>query len=340
MIPKRRCAKGQIAVILALVLPAVVGAVALGADFAVMYFDWVQLQKAADTAALAGASFLPNDLGLAMVQARTYALQNAPSAGFSFSNDSSAVPQWVQVQLTQQVPYNFGRVLGLTSANISVLAKAGIQPIVGTTGQGGNVLPIGVQCASGLGNPGCPSAGTTITLNQGQTSGSWNIGPGDWGPLQLPGMTGNSSMLSTTENGWVSPDPTDPADSLVANPSGTPGCSLGPSCLNVQPGDAAAQGVANGMQWRLNNPTSGCASDAFNPASCNAVVVLPLVNYTGVSGESTSVPLLGFVAAQIIQVNSDGSVVVQLLNTPVSGAFTSGTASNANNTPYTVVLEQ
>jgi hypothetical protein len=127
----------------------------------------------------------------------------------------------------------------------------------------------------------------------------------------------------------------------MANPNGSPGCSVGPSCLNVQPGNAAAQAVANGIQWRLNNPTSGCASDAFNAASCNAIVVLPLVNYTGVNGESTSVPLLGFVEAQLISVGSDGSVQVKLLGTTVPGAFTSsGTVSNSNNTPYTVVLEQ
>ena len=73
---KSNRSRGQIAVILAVVLPVVVGVVALGADFAVMYFNWVQLQKAADSAALAGAGYLPNDTTGAQNAAITYAKLN------------------------------------------------------------------------------------------------------------------------------------------------------------------------------------------------------------------------------------------------------------------------
>jgi len=48
-------------VILAVVLPTLLGAMALCADVAVFYFNWANLQKAADSAALAGAHYLPND---------------------------------------------------------------------------------------------------------------------------------------------------------------------------------------------------------------------------------------------------------------------------------------
>src|SRR5215472_3177286 len=57
----RRLYKGQIAVIMMLWMPFLLGAIGLGADIAVVYYDWVLLQKAADAAALASASMLTGD---------------------------------------------------------------------------------------------------------------------------------------------------------------------------------------------------------------------------------------------------------------------------------------
>ena len=50
---------------LTLVLPVLLGAMALGADFSIVYFNWALVQKAADAAALAGASQLTGQTGSA-----------------------------------------------------------------------------------------------------------------------------------------------------------------------------------------------------------------------------------------------------------------------------------
>jgi uncharacterized membrane protein len=50
--------RGQIAVVTTFAIATLLGAMALGTDVAVMYFNWVQLQKGADAAALAGAFYL------------------------------------------------------------------------------------------------------------------------------------------------------------------------------------------------------------------------------------------------------------------------------------------
>jgi uncharacterized membrane protein len=49
--------KGQIAVVMTLAIAALLGAMALSTDVAVMYYNWMQLQKAADASALAGATY-------------------------------------------------------------------------------------------------------------------------------------------------------------------------------------------------------------------------------------------------------------------------------------------
>ena len=53
-----RFSKGQMLALFTIILPVLLGVIALGADFSVIYFNWSMVQKAADAAALAGASQL------------------------------------------------------------------------------------------------------------------------------------------------------------------------------------------------------------------------------------------------------------------------------------------
>lgn len=55
---RRKFSRGQMFVVMTLALTALLGALALGTDVAVIYLNWMQLRKAADSAALAGAAFL------------------------------------------------------------------------------------------------------------------------------------------------------------------------------------------------------------------------------------------------------------------------------------------
>src|SRR5260370_42332232 len=52
-----RFKRGQAVVILTLVIPALVGAVALGTDVALFYYNWIKLQRATDAAAVRGAGY-------------------------------------------------------------------------------------------------------------------------------------------------------------------------------------------------------------------------------------------------------------------------------------------
>jgi hypothetical protein len=55
---RRKFHGGQMVVVMSLALTALLGALALGTDVAVIYLNWMQLRKAADSAALAGAAYL------------------------------------------------------------------------------------------------------------------------------------------------------------------------------------------------------------------------------------------------------------------------------------------
>jgi hypothetical protein len=60
-------------VILTLVVPALIGAIAFGTDILVLYMNWARLQRSTATAVMAGAVYLPSDPGEAISMARSYA---------------------------------------------------------------------------------------------------------------------------------------------------------------------------------------------------------------------------------------------------------------------------
>jgi uncharacterized membrane protein len=117
MIRRSRFSKGQIAVIMTICLPVLIGVIGLGADMGVLYFNWVQLQKVADAAALAGASKLTGDTtttsNSSVVSTGT---QYAKFNGVTQASDTILVSpanddKSVSVYLSRQVPYYFLQVL-------------------------------------------------------------------------------------------------------------------------------------------------------------------------------------------------------------------------------------
>src|SRR5579863_9502344 len=155
-------AKGQIAVVLTLVAVTLAGAMALGTDVAVLYFNWVELQKAADAAALAGASYLPNDTATAKSTAITFAKNNGITAAEISTPTISNSNTQITVNIQRNVPYYFATLHGLTTGQVKVASTASLPggpstiggPIlVGTGGTGGGTS------TSTSGTPVSPTCG-------------------------------------------------------------------------------------------------------------------------------------------------------------------------------------
>jgi len=141
-------------VLFTLILPALLGVMALGADFSIIYFNWAMVQKAADAAALAGASQLTGVPGSASAGSAVqtaavnyvngYACLNGISdpnptntyaticpteashpGGFAdkiaFTNVTDTQ---VSVGIQRTVPYFFGKMIGLNTAGVAAKATA------------------------------------------------------------------------------------------------------------------------------------------------------------------------------------------------------------------------
>jgi Flp pilus assembly protein TadG len=150
-IMKGRFSKGQMLVLFTLILPVLLGVMALGADFAIIYLNWSMIQKAADAAALAGASQLTGVAGSAAGltpavdnyvngyaclngvsdPSNTYATlcSETPKASgvadkIVFTNVTDTT---VQVGIKRSVPYAFGKMIGLNTAAVAAKATAAIE---------------------------------------------------------------------------------------------------------------------------------------------------------------------------------------------------------------------
>jgi len=100
---------GAIAVLVAILAPALLAVAAFSVDVARWYVEGVRLQKAADAAALAGVVFMPQDLPTATSTALRVAAMNGFTSGVTVTQGSR--PSQLQVTIASRVSNSFA-VLG------------------------------------------------------------------------------------------------------------------------------------------------------------------------------------------------------------------------------------
>jgi putative Flp pilus-assembly TadE/G-like protein len=176
--------RSQIAVAMLLVMIPLLGVIGLATDLGLLFFQWGIVQKAADSAVLAGAGYLPNHPSTAQTKATGYANQNGLKNSEIVSNSVAPDNMSITMTTSRTVPYYFLQLVGLSSGTVKPIAKAGIhQDTEGARG----LIPVGLPCTATSCNY---TTGTLYHLVQAGTNGnggSWNVGPGNWGRLALGG---------------------------------------------------------------------------------------------------------------------------------------------------------
>lgn len=281
--------RGQTFVLYAIAATAVLGAVALSTDVGIMYYNWVSMQRAVDSAALAGAHYLPEDTSTASSKATTYATNNglvASEVAAPTFNDPT--DDTITITASRTVPYYFGRVVGLTSQLVQVTAVAQVpgpvgcincanlgplnQPPPGTTtmitpanacGSLGQcqLVPIGLdKSVLYMGR------GTSVVLQQGR------ISPGNWDFLQLGGPGGNQlrNNIGYGYKGMIA------AGQYIWTKTGQ----------NVGPAN-------QGFDDRINSAPSGGTWQSHSQSDPR-VVLLPIVDWTLGGNGNSSIQVLGF----------------------------------------------
>ena len=335
----RRPSRGQTAVILTLVIAVLIGAMALSTDIGVFYYNWVQLQKAADAAALAGAGYLtalPDPSGTvasnAISTAKGYACLNGindpnnanaaicpnPVQNSSYVDQISSVTvnssnSQLNIQISRQMPYFFAKVLGLQNGSAAVSATAAVSGSIGSYSNG--LFPVGIQCTSPC---------SLANLNPGQTD-QWGtkfvggLAPGNWGWLDLGQGTGASALGSAVANGVAG---TFTIGQTISSSPGNKGKSN-----PVQTGFQDRVNEHNSMYANID-PTAMCNSNGVNPAippNDPLLVTLPAVDYTGCHGKC-SLTIEAFVEVYLMPSSSGSEIDGCLVQAVAANSVGSTTA--------------
>jgi len=330
----KRHFRGQMAVIMTFAIATLLGAMALGTDVAVMYFNWVQLQKGADAAALAGAFYLvpsnstqyPIDSVAvaaagcggqsddASKTACMYAVKNKmavdaaslkiyePAQNLPVTAPKPNIQVWVK---RSNLPYFFGKVIGLNTYSVSAISTAQGANSVGT--YTGGLFPTVFECA-------LPCKGT-INLDPGafvSFGAKFTAGAnGNWGWLDVGQGPGGSALGAAIADGFQ-------GTLKIGDTVGTkPGATWGPvqsgfntrvSHHNSMPNAPDPNSICNGQ-----NPTPPF------PAGDPLLVTLPVADISGCSGRCSGVKVLGFANVYLTGVSKSGP------NISLTGCFVTNT---------------
>jgi len=282
----RALKRGQMAVVMLMVMLPLLGLVGLGADVGLLFFQWGIAQKAADSAVLAGAGYLPNHPSTATTTASGYATQNGLKTSEIVSNTVAADDMSITMTTSRTVPYYFLQLVGVSSGTVKPIAKAGIQQDTeGTRG----LIPVGLPCTA----TNCAyTPGTLYNLLQAGANGnggSWNLGPGNWGRLAL-GASGATQFLNNLINGYQG--------SIGTTVTAETGQVNGPTSQGVDL--RVNTGLA--VDGTVTNPTLTTVP-AYDPR----LVAVPLVDFTGATGTSVQVTVMGYALMWIDSYNGKGS---------------------------------
>jgi len=115
--------RGQAGVILTLVVPALIAAIAFGTDLAVLYMNWTRLQVGTDTAVMAGAVYLPGDPAAAIRTANHYARICGIASDEIVATKIGADHTTISMNVTRKVTL-VTRFLGVGQGNVAANSTA------------------------------------------------------------------------------------------------------------------------------------------------------------------------------------------------------------------------
>jgi hypothetical protein len=312
--------KGQVVVMYAGIVAVLLGAVALCADVALMYVNNIQLQKAVDSAAIAGATYLT---GISFSQtaasgcttangytddakkaACTYAYNNGIDPAVDGISLNVTEPSSTTLKVSAQhtgLPFYFGKAIGLSTYNVSVSSTGQASQAVGTVKMG--MFPVGLQCTAPC-NLGNLDPGQAVNFGQKFVGG---LAPGNWQFLAIGG-TGDSTLGTNIDQGTTASYTL--GDPLTSEP-GNKGNSS-----NVR------AGLANRLA-RCHSIADPCSASGGNPANIPAgdacLVVVPAVDYHGCTG-SCSITVEGFALIYLEPATTTG--------TSINGCFVKAVAAD------------
>ena len=318
LFPRVRDESGQVLIMFVLLLPVLLGMVAMAVDVGSYASERRTLQNAADSIAMAAAQELPDE-SAALAAADEWATHNGidpASMTVSFSGLSTGSIPMVTVQIDASHEFSFAPIVGIETAAVSARAAA----TKSSYGGGGQVVPWAVPEAvvDAAGN------GDLITMKYDAN----NVANGNFGGVRIEGdgskeyeddiKYGSDSMLCAVNTPNCDPDGC-PGDSCAETAAECDGPNCKPKTGNM------VGSTANGVDYRMDNTGAGC--DTFEEAftqdgsgnyrmnnDCNPwldnnedslrIIIIPIIDSFG-SGSSDDMEIRSFALLYLEGYDSD-----------------------------------
>lgn len=168
--------KGNVSIILCLIITAIFGFTALALDIGIVYVEKAKLNNAIDSAALAGVMELPNDATKAKLITLDYLGKNNVTeneVAINIAPDNKSI----EIDAVRNVKHLFAPIIGISNSNVQVSTKAIIAPVK-SVNEG--IRPFAVEVFNF-------SYGDLVTLKAGAGDGYH----GNYGVVDLGGSGAN-----------------------------------------------------------------------------------------------------------------------------------------------------
>lgn len=273
---------GNITVLVAFAIVALIGMAAVAVDVGVISYSKARLTRAVDAAVLAGVQELPLSLAQAVTQAEYYAARNgveSSEAGFSVSSDKKTITGTAQ----STVELFFARVLGFDKKQLNVSATARISPMSGCYG----VVPFGVADNN-------YTFGDVQVLKYGATFDN-PLPPGQYAPIELGGNGASTYTYNISHgyNGLIKVGDVIPVET---------GNMVGPT----------RQGIQDRVNGCHHSPP--CTINGYHEG-CSRILIVPLGHNSPEPGSNGKFTVTGFAAFLITDAPNNGN------KGEVAGAF-------------------
>ncbi|HZO81409.1 MAG TPA: Tad domain-containing protein [Candidatus Binataceae bacterium] len=300
-------ARGQAMFLITAALPAIIGSLTLVLDVGDFYYNQTGLQTAADTAVLAGATFLPADAAAAESAARDYVTRNGVKSDEITSVSVASGNKSISMSVARTMPCYFCVLLGMANADarsavtLHASATAAAQAVRSANG----AVPLGVDYQTSY------TYGTQMVLKSGQ------VGPGNWGPLAFGG-TGASNYQSNVQNGY----------------SGA--VSIG-DMVQTEPGNIVGP-TRTAVQYRLSMGQNQYSTGTFQSHDPNdpRIMLIPLMDFAGANGRS-SVQVMGFAVVWVSSIDSNGAITCYFIQQSVPSAKPDSSLTSGGATTPTLI---
>lgn len=251
--------KGQVLVMVAVGMVAMVGATAFTVDAGYLYATRMHMQDAVDAAVLAGVQELPGQPQEALNLASTYSLANDLAQGeFTYDIENNTR---LHGYATREVDLFFAGVMGFSSQTVKVEAMAQIAPLSEASG----LVPWGVWEYD-------YEFGDVTVLKQGAGD---QLYPGWFGALRFEGDSGANDYRNNIKYGY-------------------PGVIHIGDIIPYEPGNMSGP-TQQAVQYRMDlcPHTPGCTIGHYVPG-CPRIVFVPIINQVDVG--RSEVRVSGFAA--------------------------------------------